>query len=224
MKGWLALLLVAAPALADDFDGSWKVPDDQTLAPAKCKSGDAVECLHLAFTAEAGIRKPGQTHEERLADAVAWHRRACEIAKKKPCANAERVQKQLDAAKALKSDAERARFWCADALDGAKRFTETSRTATSVVFGACEAVFPKEFKRGLDVVKMTDGPQKPLMFLVAAREQLCPRLKTKPAGCSGDPGKLSSDKQRAAIAGVVAAALDGELAARADELTARMLR
>lgn len=60
MKTVLLLLALTAPALADDFDGQWKVPVKQDLAPAKCKQGDVTECLHLAFTADAGIRNVGQ--------------------------------------------------------------------------------------------------------------------------------------------------------------------
>ena len=118
----LALLLVLVPtlALAEDFEGTWKVPDAQTQAPAKCTKGDHKECLRLAWTAEAGIRSPGDSDVARLEKARDWHTKACTIAKQKPCANAVRVQAKLDAVKALKTDAERAQYWCGDALAGCR--------------------------------------------------------------------------------------------------------
>src|SRR5262245_9214391 len=111
------MLTLFVLALLQDFDGSWKVPDEQTLNPAKCKAGDVKEGLRLAFTAEAGVREFGQTDEKRLEKALQWHQKACEIGKRKPCANAERVQKKLEQARAQKTEPERSAFWCAEALD-----------------------------------------------------------------------------------------------------------
>jgi hypothetical protein len=225
MKLALALvLLLPTAALAEDFEGTWKVPDSSTHAPAKCTKGDQKECLRLAWTAEAGIRSPGDTEVKRLETARDWHDKACTIAKQKPCANAVRVQAKLDAVKALKTDPERAQFWCGDALEGAARFEASSKTAPVIVSKACAGLFPKGFQKSLNALGGMSPDMKGTMLLVAAQESICPTLAKKPVSCTPakDPGKLSAEMRTKMIGMIFKAALTGDAAARADELAAWM--
>jgi hypothetical protein len=215
----LVVVALASPVHAEDFDGKWKVPDAQTLNAGKCKGGDQKECLRLAWTAEAGVRSAGDTDVKRLESARDWHDKACAIAKQKPCANAERVTKKLEAAKALKSDGE---FWCVDALDGAKRFADGSRTAGVVVRGACKKLLPAKFVKSLDAIATASGDMKAEMMIAAAQESLCPPLKTRPAACTAKG--VAADKRADTLAQMLKASLSGDPAARADELAAWLLK
>jgi hypothetical protein len=222
MKLVLALVvsLVSTLAFAEDFDGTWKVPDSQKTNPGSCKKGDQKECLRLAWTTEAGIRPPGVDGVKRLEMARDYHAKACEVAKKTPCANAERVQKKIDAAKALKTDAERGQFWCGDAIEGAGRFAADSKTAPVIVSSACKPLFPAKFQKALGALGGMDADIKQPILLVAAQEELCPTLKTKPVACtkSKNPDKLSPEMRGKMIGMIFKAALTGDAAARADEL------
>jgi hypothetical protein len=221
MKLALALVtLTATLAFAEDFDGTWKVPDTQTTNPGACKKGDQKECLRLAWTTEGGIRPPGVDGIKRLEMARDYHAKACEIAKKTPCANADRVQKKIDAAKALKTDAEKAQFWCGDAIEGAGRFAAESKTAPVIVSSACTPLFPARFQKVLKAIGGVDGDMKQMMLLVGAQEDLCPTLKTKPAACTKAKNidKLSAEARAKMLGMIFKAALSGEAANRADEL------
>jgi hypothetical protein len=220
MKLALVLSLLPVLAAAEDFDGTWKVPDAQTTNPAACKKGDQKECLRLAWTTEAGIRTAGTDDLARLEKARDFHAKACGIAKLTPCANADRVQKKLDAAKALKTDAERGQFWCGDAIEGAGRFAAPSKTAPVLVAKACTPLFPAKFQKVLKAIATVDGEMKQAMLLVGAQEEICPSLKTKPVSCTKakDSTKLSPEMRGKMIAMIFKAALTGEAAARADEL------
>jgi len=203
------------------------VPDNQAIVPAKCKHGDQKECLRLAWTAEAGIRDGGDTDAKRLEKARDWHDRACAVAKQKPCANAVRVQARLDAAKALKTDADRAQFWCGDALDGAKRFTDGSKTAPVIVVAACAPLFPPKFKKSLGALQMaSDADQRGELLLVLVREQLCPGLAPRPDACTPTKtvAKLSPSKRAELVGEILKAALTGDVAARAPELAGWLMR
>jgi hypothetical protein len=225
MKLIAALVTLASTvALAEDFDGAWKVPDVQKTNPGACKKGDQKECLRLAWTTEGGIRTPGDDDIKRLEKARDYHAKACDVAKKTPCANAERVQKKIDAAKALKTDADRAQFWCGDAIEGAARFEATSKTAPVIVQKACTALFPAKFQKSVRAIASVEGEMRHVMLLVAAQEDICPTLKTKPVSCTKakDPDKLSMEMRGKMIGMIFKAALTGEAAARADELVVWM--
>lgn len=228
MKLVIILAFVAAGSLAhaEDFEGTWKVPDAQTQAPAQCKGGDLKECLRLAWTAEAGSRSPGDTEVKRLESARDWHTRACTIAKQKPCANADRVQAKLAAVQAMKTDGERTQFWCIDALDGAKHYTDASKTAPVVVVKACKGLLPEKFRKSLDALRRVDATMRGPMLFVAAQEAICPTLKTKPAACSRaqDPDKLSPAMLHGAIGMIVKAALSSDMTVRGDELVMWLLK
>jgi hypothetical protein len=228
MKGTLviAILLVSSHVFAEDFEGKWKVPDAQTQQPAKCKAGDSKECLRLAWSAEAGIRGAGDTDVKRLDHAREWHAKACAIAKQKPCANADRVQQKLAAVKALKTDAERAQFWCGDALEGAARFADDSRTAPTVVAKACKVLLPKGFQKTLGAIAGTDPDMKSAMLLVGAQESICPTLASKPVSCTvaKDATKLSPAMRQKMLGMILKAALTGDAATRADELAGWLMK
>ena len=222
MKQLLIVMALVATAHAQDFDGTWKVPDAQTLP----KCSDQKTCLRLAWTAEAGIRTPGDDNAKRLGKALDYHTKACTFGKQKPCANAERVQKKLDAAKALKSDAEKTAFWCADALEGAARFEAGSKTAPTIVTSACGPLFPPKFKKGLDAIGGMGGDSKGELMLELAREELCPGLKTKPEACqrTKTTAKLSAAKITEMLGSIFKAALPADVASRADELAMWMMK
>lgn len=218
MKIVLAVLIaLSARAFADDFDGTWKVPDDQKLDPARCKKGDATECLHLAFTAEAGVRDVGQNDVERLAAAVAWHKLACTAANKPTCDNADRVAAQIAAAKALKTNDEKKRFWCGTTLDGAERFANHSVAAATIVTNACKGLFPIRFRFAIESVASQGGDKRVSSLWSSAIKELCPQLKPQPAECAGGANR-PADQGRAASVIMIRAALPAPLAARADEL------
>lgn len=212
MKLALALVIIPAIANAEDFDGTWKVPDAQRQNAAACKKGDAKECLRLAWTTEAGVSSAGMTPVARLEKARDFHKLACTAAKKTTCSNEARVQAKLDALNALKTDAERAQFWCGDALEGAARFETNSKTAPAIVRKGCIALLPARFKKAVDAV--AGSPMKAEMLFAAAKEDICPTLTTKPAACE----EKSPKDARASLAAVFAAALTGEAAKRADVL------
>ncbi|MDB4959205.1 MAG: hypothetical protein JWO36_6774 [Myxococcales bacterium] len=218
--GFLAPFAYADDA-APNFEGTWKVPDAQALKPAACGT-DVKECLRLAWTAEAGIRSPGEDNTKRLTSAVKWHNKACAIAKQKPCANADRVQKSLDAAKALKTDAERNSFWCVDALEGAKRFTASSKTAPSVVLAGCKPALPAKLSRTLSAI--AGMPHSAPLLLQGALEDVCPGLKTKPPACASKPDKMSDEQARTAFASILHAATAGEVANHSDQLADYLTR
>lgn len=219
MKLAVLAVLIGSTAFAENFDGTWKVPEAQMQNPGACKKGDQKECLRLAWTAEAGIRGAGEDDAKRLTKAKEWHAKACAIAKQSPCANADRVQKKLDAAAALKTDAERATSWCGDALEGAARFEAGSKTAPVVVASACKKLFPAKFQKALGAVAGVDADMKSAMLVVAAQEELCPTLKTKPAVCKNRKASQGSvEERRKALGEIFKAALTGDAAARADDL------
>lgn len=224
MKLAFVVLVSLAPtaALAEDFEGTWKVPDASTQAPAKCKKGDQKECLRLAWTAEAGIRSAGDTDTKRLEKARDWHDKACTIAKQTPCANAVRVKAKLDAVKGLKTDPDRAQFWCGDALEGAARFAADSKTAPVIVSKACAGLFPKDFQKSLNALSGMSADMKGPILLVAAQEGICPSLAKKPVSCTKakNADKLSPEMRTKMIGMIFKATLTGEAATRADELAA----
>jgi hypothetical protein len=222
MKSALALVLLCGVASADDFD-SWKIPDALTLSPSRCGS-EVTECLHLAWTAEAGILGAGQTDAQRLESAVTYFQKACDLAKKKPCANADRVTAKLAKVNALTTDADRLRFWCGDALDGARLFASDKGSAVTIVRRSCAKLFPPGFQRGLHAVGGGDDTMKAVLVLQAALEELCPAQKPKSAGCSNkNAGKVPAAKVQPAIAGIIAGSM-GDLAPRSAELTSWLVK
>jgi hypothetical protein len=222
MKLALVLVLLCGVAAADDFD-SWKIPDALTLSPARCGS-EVTECLHLAWTAEAGILGAGQTDAQRLEAAAKYFQKACDLAKKKPCANADRVTAKLAKVNALTTDADRARFWCGDALDGARLFASDKGSAVTIVRRSCAKLFPAGFQRGLHAVGGGDDTMKAVLVLQAALEELCPTQKPKSTWCSNkDAGKVPAAKVQTAIAAIIAGSM-GDLAPRSTELASWLVK
>src|SRR5690242_13831928 len=166
----LLVVVFGRLALADDFD-RWKVPDPKP--PFVTCDRDSLACLHLAWTIEAGVPITGDTGPQRLEAALRYHRKACDLAHRKTCPNADRMQAKLDRFTALKTDGDRLRFWCEDALDAAKLFVAGSATAPRVVQRGCIPMMPKRFRKMVEWAEMAEVDKKPRQVLEVALTYLC---------------------------------------------------
>lgn len=224
----LAAFLAAGAARAQDFEGTWKIPEAQALAAPRTypACNDVTACLRIAWMLEAGVRFAAVSDAERHTEAGRYHARACELAKLTPCKNAERITAQAARLSTMESSG-RARFWCALALDGAKRFAKVDGVADEVVRSACRKVLPAGTALSIDLVASASSEQRPQLVRLLLDDvlaEICPTLKVRPAECTLDAASVPSAKQPAVVRAILRGAFPELTAAQRAELADRVLR